>query len=206
MSCSRPPWRGQGGDESKHKVSRFTASSRRRDLVSRFLRRRSSRRHFQAVHQFGFVAHAGAFPRRDRHPFRPGLPPPLAAASHLSVSGNYSACGLCCEIVQGGPQRVCGEGLLPQPRGQLGDAGYRVLCDALQDIDEVGIHVDAVQAASDDERLDDADVLRAEFCPAEVPVFRPMGTTLSARSRWFVSGDTSGSVRNTPSPARRSRT
>jgi hypothetical protein len=40
---------------------------------------------------------------------------------------------------------------------------------ALQDIDEVRVGVDAVQAAGDDQALDHADVLRAELRPAEQP-------------------------------------
>lgn len=75
--------------------------------------------------------------------------------------------------------------------------------DALQDIDEVGMH-DTVQTAGDGQRLDDAKVLGAEFGPAEIPVLTPpIGTTLS--SRWFVSNGTSGSIRSGSSPGRRSR-
>src|SRR6185437_6953406 len=68
---------------------------------------------------------------------------------------------------------VCGEVPLPQSRSKLSDAGCRVLADALQDVDEVGVHVDAMQPAGDDERLDDANMLGAELRPAEVPIFTP---------------------------------
>jgi hypothetical protein len=39
--------------------------------------------------------------------------------------------------------------------------------NSLQHIDEIGVRVDTVQAAGDDQTLDDADVLGAEFGPAE---------------------------------------
>ena len=45
-----------------------------------------------------------------------------------------------------------------------------MLRDALQDVDEIRVDVDVVQPAGDDQGLDDADVLRSELCPAEVPV------------------------------------
>ena len=41
--------------------------------------------------------------------------------------------------------------------------------DALQDVDEIVVRVDLVQAAGDDEALQDTDVLSAEFCPTEQP-------------------------------------
>ena len=42
--------------------------------------------------------------------------------------------------------------------------------DPLQHIDQVGIGVDTMQAARDDQTLHDADVLGAELGPAEVPI------------------------------------
>ena len=50
-----------------------------------------------------------------------------------------------------------------------------MLCDALQDVDQVRVDVDLVQSTGHDQRLDDADVLGAELCPAEVPVLAPHG-------------------------------
>ena len=47
--------------------------------------------------------------------------------------------------------------------------------DALQDVDEVVVGIDAMQAAGDDEPLDDADVPGAEFGPAEQPRFSACG-------------------------------
>jgi hypothetical protein len=44
-----------------------------------------------------------------------------------------------------------------------------VLRDALQDINEIGIRIDAVQSAGDDQTLDDSDVSGAEFGPAKKP-------------------------------------
>ena len=63
--------------------------------------------------------------------------------------------------------------LFPEAWGQLGDASSRVLADTLQDIDEVGVDVDLVQATGDDQALHDADVLGTEFGSTEVPIFAP---------------------------------
>ena len=57
--------------------------------------------------------------------------------------------------------------LFPEPRRQFGNTSGGVLADALKQIDEIGKGVDAVQAAGDDQALHDADVLGAEFGPAE---------------------------------------
>ena len=57
--------------------------------------------------------------------------------------------------------------LFPQPRREFGNAARGMHGDALQNVDEVGIGIDVVQSAGDDERLDDADVLRTELGPAE---------------------------------------
>ena len=51
-----------------------------------------------------------------------------------------------------------GEVLFPQARGEFCDAAGGMHTDALQDIDEVGVGVDAVQPAGDDQTLDDADM------------------------------------------------
>ena len=64
--------------------------------------------------------------------------------------------------------------LLPQPRRELGDTGGGVDRDALQHVDEVGVGIDVVQPARDDQALDDADMLRAEFRPTEIPVLSVM--------------------------------
>ena len=66
--------------------------------------------------------------------------------------------------------------LLPKSWGEIGDAARWMQGDALQDIDQVGVGVDAVQTAGDDEGLDDADVLGAEFGPAKEPSFLLMKT------------------------------
>jgi hypothetical protein len=57
--------------------------------------------------------------------------------------------------------------LFPEPWRQFGNPRCGVLCDALEHIDEIGIRIDAVQSAGDDQTLDDADVSGAEFGPAE---------------------------------------
>ena len=64
-------------------------------------------------------------------------------------------------------QRVGGEVLFPQSRGELLDLRGRVLADALQDVDQVVVRIDLMQPAGHDETLHDADVLGAEFGPAE---------------------------------------
>ena len=76
--------------------------------------------------------------------------------------------------MQVGAQRVIGEVLLPQPRRKLGDPGGGVQRDALEHIDEVGIWIDAVQAAGHEQALDDADVAGTEFGPAEQPILAVM--------------------------------
>jgi hypothetical protein len=50
-----------------------------------------------------------------------------------------------------------------------------VKADPLQDIDQVGIGVDPMQATRDDQTLHDADMLGTEFGPAEVPILAPHG-------------------------------
>jgi hypothetical protein len=67
--------------------------------------------------------------------------------------------------VQVGAQWIIREMLLPQPGHQFGDSRSGVLRDALQDINEIGIRIDAVQSAGDDQTLDDSDVSGAEFGP-----------------------------------------
>jgi hypothetical protein len=44
--------------------------------------------------------------------------------------------------------------------GEFGHPGCGVLRDSLEDIDEVGVGIDAVQATGDDQTLDDAEVAR----------------------------------------------
>ena len=67
--------------------------------------------------------------------------------------------------------RVGGEEGFPQPRRELVNPCRGVGGDALQDIDQVVVGIDAVQAAGDDQALQDADVLGAEFGPTEHPRF-----------------------------------
>jgi len=44
-----------------------------------------------------------------------------------------------------------------------------MLADSLQDVDQVGVGIDAVEPAGDDQALDDADLFGTEFCPTEKP-------------------------------------
>jgi hypothetical protein len=48
-----------------------------------------------------------------------------------------------------------------------------MLADSLQDVDQVGVRIDFMQSAGDDQALDDADLFGAEFGPAEQPGFSP---------------------------------
>ncbi len=50
-----------------------------------------------------------------------------------------------------------------------------MLADALQDVDQVGVGIDAVEPAGDDQALDDADVFGAQLGPAEEPRFSAHG-------------------------------
>lgn len=59
--------------------------------------------------------------------------------------------------------------LLPQSGRKFGDAAGGLIGDALQNVDEIAIGIDAVQAAGDDQALDDADVFGAKLGPAEEP-------------------------------------
>ena len=65
--------------------------------------------------------------------------------------------------------------LLPESRGELGDAAGGVQGDSLQNVDQVGVGIDAVQTTGDDEGLDDADVLGTELGPAKEPGFSAHG-------------------------------
>jgi hypothetical protein len=85
--------------------------------------------------------------------------------------------------VQGRPQRLIGEALLPQPGRKLTNLRSRMMANPLQDIGQVIIGIDLMQAASHDQSLHDADVSGPEFGPAKYPVFRPIGIARRARSR-----------------------
>ena len=55
-----------------------------------------------------------------------------------------------------------------------------MLADPLQDIDQVVIRIDVVEAASGQQTLHDADVFSPKFCPAKHP------RCLTQGARWFV--------------------
>ena len=65
--------------------------------------------------------------------------------------------------------------LLPEPRGEFRDASRRMLPDALEDIDQIVVWVDAMEAAGHDQALYDAHLLGAELGPAEIPVLPAHG-------------------------------
>ncbi len=61
--------------------------------------------------------------------------------------------------------------LLPEPGGELLDFVLRMVGDSLQDVDQVGVGVDAVHSACGDETLEDAHILGTHLGPTEEPVF-----------------------------------
>ncbi len=63
-----------------------------------------------------------------------------------------------------------GELRLPQARCEIDDILRRMLAHALQDIDQVGVDIDAVEFAGRDQALDDADLLGPELGPAKKPI------------------------------------
>ena len=85
------------------------------------------------------------------------------------------ASGLRGEGMQGRTQRIGGEVQLPQTRREFSDFARRMNADPLQYIDQVGIGVDAMKAARDDQTLHDAHVFGAELGPAEVPILASHG-------------------------------
>ncbi len=71
--------------------------------------------------------------------------------------------------MQVGSQRVIREEGFPQSRREPGDSRGRVQRDALKYIDEVGVRIDAVEAARDDQALDYADVAGAKLGSTKKP-------------------------------------
>jgi len=71
--------------------------------------------------------------------------------------------------VQVRAQRRLREVLLPHPRRQLAHARGRVLSHPLQHVHEVGVRIDAVQPAGDDQALGNASVPGTDLRPTEQP-------------------------------------
>ena len=65
--------------------------------------------------------------------------------------------------------------LLSQARSEFIDTRCRMLANALQNVDQVVVGVDLVQAAGGEQALYDTDVFGAELCPGEQPVSRAHG-------------------------------
>ena len=63
-----------------------------------------------------------------------------------------------------------GELRFPHARRQFDDLARRVFADTLQYIDQVGVRIDALQPASDQQALDETDALGTDFGPSEQPV------------------------------------
>ena len=74
-----------------------------------------------------------------------------------------------------GAQGVVGEHRFPHTWSELSDALCRMLGDALQDIDEVGVEVHALEPAGHEQTLDEADALGTELRPRKQPVAPPGG-------------------------------
>ena len=63
-----------------------------------------------------------------------------------------------------------GEFRFPQPWREVGDLARRVFTDALQDVDQVGVGIYALEPAGDQQALGDADAFGADLGPGEQPV------------------------------------
>ena len=87
-------------------------------------------------------------------------------AARNRLPGRFARSASCVEVRA---HRVGGEERFPQPRCEFVHPCRRMRGHALQDIDQVVVGVDAVQATGDDQALQDADMLGAEFGPAKQP-------------------------------------
>jgi hypothetical protein len=86
--------------------------------------------------------------------------------------------------VQVGAQRIVGETLLPQTGRQFCHARCGMQSDALKHVDEIGIRIDAVQSARDDQALDYSDISPARA----TPVFAVTAEARSSMRCQFGSG------------------
>ena len=73
-------------------------------------------------------------------------------------------------VPEGGGQGVVSEERVPPSWGEFADALGRMLADALQDVDQVGIGFHAVQPAGDQQTLDDTHPAGADLGGGEQPV------------------------------------
>jgi hypothetical protein len=74
------------------------------------------------------------------------------------------------ESVEIRAQGILREVLFPQPRREEMDVKGGMGIDALEHIDEIDVGINALEAARSNQTLDDADIMRAHFGPAEQPV------------------------------------
>ena len=63
-----------------------------------------------------------------------------------------------------------GEFRFPHARRQIDDLAGGMFTDALKDIDQVGVRIDALQPASHQQALDETDALGTDFGPSEQPI------------------------------------
>jgi hypothetical protein len=79
------------------------------------------------------------------------------------------------QAIEVGTKRVVCEMLLPQTGSEEMDIKGGMRVDTLEDIDQVDIGVDTLQAARGDQALHDAHILRPDFSPAKQPVASAQG-------------------------------
>lgn len=116
--------------------------------------------------------------RRANARFRPSAP--------LPCTGELSATGKCCTVsgqtatlltdtieirAEGIPREV----VLPQAGREELDLKGGVGIDPLEDIDEIDVGIEALYATGGQQTLNDADMARAHFRPAEEPVAPAQG-------------------------------
>jgi hypothetical protein len=118
-----------------------------------------------AVHAGGHDGCVGFDPSIDRverghqRLEEPGVP----------VSGQTAT--LLTDTIEVGAEGMLREVLFPQARGEELDFKGGVGIDALEDIDEIDVGIDALEATGGQQTLNDADMARADFRPTEQPVF-----------------------------------
>ena len=83
--------------------------------------------------------------------------------------------GLCTATSEIRTQGLCGEVRFPQAGCEQLDLQGGMSLDALQHIDQIDLGIDAVQATRRQHTVDDPDVTRAHFRPAEQPILAAQG-------------------------------
>ena len=68
--------------------------------------------------------------------------PPDVARIHQELKRKRSRSGVVDNPINVGPARIVGESFFPQPRRQRRDVAGRMILDALQHIDQIGVRID----------------------------------------------------------------